>query len=159
MLGHTLQRVDHYPYLGVEISSDLSWNNHIKSDIQSPTCTRICTSKPAEHPQASQGSDVRALIRTHLEYAAAAWDQYTQKNIRELEMVQRRAARFVVSNYSREPGTVTNIMANTGESPHCLQAMPSAKGHQQPGRRHPPSVHHTAYQTHQTNPPTKIPTS
>ena len=30
MLGHNLERVEHYPYLGVEISRDLSWTNHVK---------------------------------------------------------------------------------------------------------------------------------
>jgi hypothetical protein len=29
-------------------------------------------------------------------------------------MVERRAARFVTSNYSREPGTVTSILQNLG---------------------------------------------
>ena len=74
------------------------------------TCARICTSKPVEHPPRPVKVQMyRALIRPHLKYDAAAWDPYTQKNIRELEMVRRRAARFVVSNYSREPGTVNNI--------------------------------------------------
>ena len=30
MLGHNLERVEHYPYLGVKISRDLSWSNHVK---------------------------------------------------------------------------------------------------------------------------------
>ena len=36
-----------------------------------------------------------SLFRPHLEYAAAAWDLYTAKDIQQLERVQRRAARFV----------------------------------------------------------------
>ena len=36
-----------------------------------------------------------SLVRPHLEYAAAAWDPYTSKDIQQLERVQRRAARFV----------------------------------------------------------------
>ena len=35
-----------------------------------------------------------SLVRLHLEYAAAAWDPYTAKDIQQLERVQR-AARFV----------------------------------------------------------------
>jgi hypothetical protein len=37
-----------------------------------------------------------------------------QCHINKIEMVQRRAARFVTSNYSREPGTVTSILQNLG---------------------------------------------
>ena len=34
-----------------------------------------------------------------MEYAAAVWDPYTGENIDKLEMVQRRAARYVCNNY------------------------------------------------------------
>jgi hypothetical protein len=34
-----------------------------------------------------------------MEYACIIWDPVTQKNIRELEMVQRRAARIVTGDY------------------------------------------------------------
>jgi hypothetical protein len=34
--------------------------------------------------------------------------------INKIEMVQKRAARFVTSNYSREPETVTSILQNLG---------------------------------------------
>jgi hypothetical protein len=32
------------------------------------------------------------------------------KHILQIEMVQRRAARFIKSNYSRDPGTVTTFL-------------------------------------------------
>ena len=35
------------------------------------------------------------LVRPLLEYASAAWDPYTGRNVKDTEMVQRRAARFV----------------------------------------------------------------
>jgi len=113
MLGHTLERVDHYPYLGVEISGDLSWNKHItKVTSKAQRALGFVRRNLSSTPRPVKVQMYRALVRPHLEYAAAAWDPYTQKNIWELEMVQRRAARFVVSNYSREPGTVTNIMTD-----------------------------------------------
>ena len=40
------------------------------------------------------------LVRPIIEYACIIWEPVTQKNIRELEMVQRRAARFVTGDYS-----------------------------------------------------------
>ena len=38
-----------------------------------------------------------ALFRPHLEYACTLWDSYTQVNVRRLDSVQRRAARYVCS--------------------------------------------------------------
>ena len=40
-----------------------------------------------------------SLIRPHLEYASAAWSPHTKRNIDKVEAVQRRAARFILSNY------------------------------------------------------------
>ena len=51
-----------------------------------------------------------ALVRPHLEYASSAWDPHLQKHIQQIEMVQRRAACFIKSNYSRDPGTVTTLL-------------------------------------------------
>ena len=39
-------------------------------------------------------------IRPTLEYACVAWDPYTKENINKLEMVQQRAARFVLGRYN-----------------------------------------------------------
>ncbi len=40
------------------------------------------------------------LVRPQVEYASAVWSPYTQHNIKKVEMVQRRAIRWVKSNYS-----------------------------------------------------------
>jgi len=40
-----------------------------------------------------------AVVRPHLEFAACTWDPYTIKGCTQLEMVQRRAARFVKRDY------------------------------------------------------------
>ena len=39
-------------------------------------------------------------VRLILEYSSVVWTPYTQRTIHKLEAVQRRAARFVTSNYS-----------------------------------------------------------
>ena len=41
-----------------------------------------------------------SLVRTNLEYSSTVWDPYSKQNVDKIEMVQRRAARFVVENYS-----------------------------------------------------------
>ena len=44
------------------------------------------------------------LVRPMLEYASCVWDPYYDKDINALEMVQRRAARWVTSNYDWRSG-------------------------------------------------------
>ena len=51
------------------------------------------------------------MVRLTLEYAWTVWDPHKQKDIRLLEKVQRRAARYVSNNYTdRSPGTVTSML-------------------------------------------------
>ena len=41
------------------------------------------------------------MIRPVMEYAAVVWDPYYQSDIQQLENVQRRAARWVLNDFSR----------------------------------------------------------
>ena len=49
------------------------------------------------------------LVRPHLDYAVAAWDPYTAKQVSSIERVQRQAARFVTSTYQTE-ASVTHLL-------------------------------------------------
>ena len=83
-----LSPVDSYPYLGVTVSSDLRWHNHI-SNI-STKATRILnfvrrnvhSCSPEAKPLA-----YTSWVRPHLEYASSAWDPYLTKDIAQLESV------------------------------------------------------------------------
>ena len=51
------------------------------------------------------------LVRPLLEYASQAWDLYTDNLSNEIEKIQRRAARFVTSDYQNyEFGSVTKLL-------------------------------------------------
>ena len=53
------------------------------------------------------------MVHPTLEYGSAVWDPHQQTDIRLLEKVQRRAARYVTNNYrDRLPGTVTSMLEN-----------------------------------------------
>ena len=52
-----------------------------------------------------------ALVRPILDYASVVCDQHTTSDIQRLEMIQRRAAQFVINNYKRTEGTVTDILS------------------------------------------------
>ena len=49
-------------------------------------------------PEESKERAYQALVRPHVEYTSAVWDPHLKKDIKEIETVQRRAARFVKSN-------------------------------------------------------------
>ena len=42
----------------------------------------------------------KAIVRPQLEYAASVWDPHIQEDILKIEMFQRRAARWVLGDYS-----------------------------------------------------------
>ena len=55
-----------------------------------------------------------SLVRPHLEYAAAAWDPYLVGDCKQLEKVQRRAARFVKRDY-RSTTSVSSFLNLAGK--------------------------------------------
>ena len=101
-----------YPYLGVTVSSDLRWHNHI-SHI---TANASRTLGFVRHNVYNCPPEVKALaytsvIRPQPEYVSAAWDPYLVGDIQQLEKVQRRAARFVFLDYKYTTGTsVTGLL-------------------------------------------------
>ena len=55
------------------------------------------------------------MVRPVLEYASTVWDPHRQGNIKGLDQVQRRAARYVCNDYtSRNPGCVTTMIKDIG---------------------------------------------
>ena len=68
------------------------------------------------------------LGRPRLEYASAVWDPHTKKQISQIKQVQRRAARWTVSNFDRQ-ASATMIVQDLGwrtldqrraDARHCL---------------------------------------
>ena len=97
-------------YLGVTISSDLSRSNvtekansivdFLKRNIRSAL-------------QAAKNTAYKTFVRPIVEYAATTWIPFTDTTNDKIEMVQRRAARFVTNDYGRT-SSVTEIIANLG---------------------------------------------
>ena len=121
MNGFLLESVSHTKYLGVTISEDLKRNRHV-AEVTSRANKllgllrrnlSVCDKKVKE-------AAYLGLVRPLLEYASQAWDPHTSNLTDEIEKVQRRAARFVMSDYKNyEPGSVTNLLNRLGW--HSLQ--------------------------------------
>ena len=86
MLVYNLERVEHYPYLGVEISRDLSWTNHVKKVTSNANrALGFVLRNLSSCPRQVKIQMYQALVRPHLEYAATAWDPYQHQLIGDVE--------------------------------------------------------------------------
>ena len=67
-----------------------------------------------KHPGVREAA-YKTLVRPQLEYGSTVWSPYTQSNtcIHKMEMVQRRAIRWTLSNYSPYE-SVTDMQLNLG---------------------------------------------
>ena len=61
-------------------------------------------------PQEVKEAAYKGLVRPVLDYGSSVWDPPGVVLQEELESVQKRAARFVTSNYNYETGSMTGIL-------------------------------------------------
>ena len=117
--GHTLEVVDASKYLGVALTDDLSWAQHIQNTVGMANRTigflhrnlRDCT-RPVKD------LTYKTMVRPILEYSSTVWDPHQQANTKSLEQVQRRAARYVFNDFSsRTPGCVTKMIDDLNWEP------------------------------------------
>ena len=99
----SMEVVRSYKYLGVIVSSDLSWSSHIQ--LVCMKAKKILGLIYRNFAKYTSDSSVilkiyKALVRPHLEYAAQVWSLYTVKDIELLEKVQRFALRICSRNYN-----------------------------------------------------------
>ena len=98
--GQVLEEVKDAKYLGVTVSDDLEWTKHIdvitsKANSKLSFLRRNLKGCPEKLRETAYFS----LVRSFLEYSATVWHPRQKYNSDKLEMVQRRAARFVKGRY------------------------------------------------------------
>ena len=106
-----LVATDSAKYLGITISNDLKWNKHVSNITSKANSTlgilrrnlRLSSHTVKTHAY-------QALVRPHLGYASAVWDPHTHYNTHKLEMVQRRAARYVCNRW-HNTSSVTGMLS------------------------------------------------
>lgn len=97
-----LDCVSSYRYLGVHITSCLTWSVHISNIINNANrmlgyLRRNFSSSPASLKLLMY----KNLVRSKLEYAASVWDPSMVYLIKALELVQNNSARFILHDYDR----------------------------------------------------------
>ena len=112
MGGIPLQIINDCLYLGVNISHDLNWKNHISHITKKASQTVGFLRRNLRNcPINCRKLAYISLVRSKLDYAATVWDPFSISDIDRLERVQKRAARFITNDYkNREPGCVTRML-------------------------------------------------
>jgi hypothetical protein len=77
---------------------------------------QIPEKEPGGSPEKLRELAYFALVRSLVEYSATVWDPHHKGNIKKLEAVQRRAARFVKGQYGRFD-SVTRMLDELGWPP------------------------------------------
>ena len=107
-------------YLGVTISSGLSWSSHTDNVAKKANSTMgFLKRNIGSAPQAAKGTAYKTFVRPIVEYAATTWAPCTDTNTDKNEMVQRRASRFVSNDCGRK-SSVTEMIEDLGWGTlHC----------------------------------------
>jgi len=97
-----INKVASAKYLGVNITQNLSWKEHITKIINKANSTRGFLQRNIR--QCSIHVKLLAYVtyvRPIVEYASVVWSPHTQALKNLLEMVQCKAARFVFNSFAR----------------------------------------------------------
>ena len=94
-LNQTLENVQSVKYLGITISDNMNWGQHI-SEISSKATKTLgfLRRNLAFAPKSTKEVAYKTLVRRKLEYAAPIWSSYSKLLINQVEKVQRTAARW-----------------------------------------------------------------
>ena len=101
-----LETVESAKYLGITISKDLRWHNHICAVAKKCNSTLHFISRNLHDcSRNSRSLAYTTLVRPKLEYCATVWDPHTKKDCDTLEKINHRAARIVFKKPWCEPHT------------------------------------------------------
>ena len=107
---HTLDMDDSTWYLGVEMQSNMSWNQHMDQTIKKANSTLgfLCRNLRVSNEE-TKSTAYFSMVRPILEYCSSVWSPYTKDYVHKIEMVQCRAVRYVTNRY-RNTSSVTSML-------------------------------------------------
>jgi hypothetical protein len=103
--NHTILRVQHHPYLGVELTSDLTWKHHIGliTGKAQKILNLIRRHLYGCNPDVKERA-FTSLVLPHLEYTSTVWYPYHKQDIQGLEKVLRKGTFVVGSDFNESFG-------------------------------------------------------
>ena len=108
--GKIITSTDKHPYLGITLHKTMQWSHHI--DVICKKASKVLNFIRRNLSKCSievKSTAYFTLVRPIMEYAASVWDPHQQYLIDNIEKIQRRAARWVLSDY-RQQSSVTNML-------------------------------------------------
>ena len=97
-----MEVVDSCKYLGVTIQHDLRWSEHIHNiTVKASRTLSFLRRNLKLNNQQLKETAYFSLIRPQLEYACVVLSPWQRRDVQNIEKINRRAARFVTSNYYR----------------------------------------------------------
>jgi len=112
--GIKIESVTSAKYLGVDIASNLSWDDHINRSTKKANQTLGFLRRNIKvKSQPVKSLAYQTLVRPQLEYGSEVWSPHNHNQIYQIESVQRRAARWITSNYETT-ASVTNMLNTLG---------------------------------------------
>ena len=108
--GQQLEHITAARQLGVSITSDMKWNQHISNICKKANNTMSFLKRNLNIRNANiKKKAYKSLVRPTQEYPCTTWDPYLKEDKKRIEMVQRRAARYVVNRY-HNTSSVTGML-------------------------------------------------
>ena len=108
--GHPLISEDLTRYLAVEMQTSMAWNKHMDQTIKKANSMKGFLRRNLKGiNESTKTAAYLSFARSILEYCCTVWSPYTQDYINKLEMVQRRAARYVTNRY-HNTSSVTSML-------------------------------------------------
>ncbi|XP_072021445.1 uncharacterized protein [Amphiura filiformis] len=112
--GRPLQTTTNHPYLGLIFSSDCTWSSHInKITTNAKQTTGIIRRNFKSCSRNVKSRLYQSLVRPKLEYGVCGWAPFTEGEKKQLEGIQRFAARMCCNNYTRK-ASVTAMLQELG---------------------------------------------
>ena len=97
-------------YLGVTITSDLSWTKHIETiKIKASRMLGLIRRNLGPCDTTEKEKAYQSLVRPQLEHASSVWNPFTKTDKTKVESIQRQAARFTLRNYQRTSSVTTML--------------------------------------------------
>ena len=97
---------------GVDVSSGLTWNSHVDRITGNANKTLGFLKRNIKTKMLRiRETAYNTLVGPQLEYASAVWDPHTKDKVNQIEIVQRRSARWTCSNFDRN-ASLTEMLNN-----------------------------------------------
>ena len=115
-----IECVSSFVDLGITISHNLSWADHIEKIVVKANRTLGLMKRIFHYLQDIQTRKIIycALVRSKLEYGSSLWSPYTKKYMKLIENVQRRATKFIL-NYPEDMKYTDRLIKLTSICGQC----------------------------------------